>query len=230
LSASPPEWLRPLLAAVADPPRTGFDRYAPPAVDAGRRSAVLILFGESSAGPDLLFIERSATLRSHAGQPAFPGGVVEETDPDPAAAALREAQEETGLDPAGVEVLATLTPLWLPPSGFVVRPVLAWWRRPTAVRAVDPAEVARVARVAVRDLADPARRTQVVHPSGYMGPGFEVDGFLVWGFTARLVDTLLELGGWARPWDRSRVRQLPAETARLAARDRGPREGWPEPR
>ena len=54
----------------------------------------------------MLLIERAADMRSHAGQPAFPGGAVDATDAGPVATALREAQEETGLDPAGVEVFA----------------------------------------------------------------------------------------------------------------------------
>ena len=56
---------------------------------------------------------------------------------------------------------------------------------------------------------DPARRVLVTHPSGYEGPGFEVAGLLVWGFTAGLLDRLLTLGGFARPWDRGRRRPVP---------------------
>jgi len=87
--------------------------------------------------------------------------------------------------------------------------VLAFWREPGAVRPVDPAETAVVARVPVADLVDPANRGQVHHPSGYTGPAFQVADLLVWGFTAGLVDALLELGGWAGPWDRNRVYELP---------------------
>ena len=92
-------------------------RHAPPEPGAGRASAVLVLFGESVADgqltPDVLLIERAFGLRSHAGTPAFPGGVVDPSDDGPVGAALREAQEETGLDPAGVDVLAILPDLWL---------------------------------------------------------------------------------------------------------------------
>jgi hypothetical protein len=90
-----------------------------------------------------------------------------------------------------------------------VSPVLTFWREPGAVRPVDPAETAVVARVPVADLVDPANRGQVHHPSGYTGPAFQVADLLVWGFTAGLVDALLELGGWAGPWDRNRVYELP---------------------
>ena len=67
-----------------------------------------------------------------------------------------------------------------------------------------------MARVPVADLVDPANRLQLRHASGYVGPAFEVGGMLVWGFTAGLLDRLLELAGWAVPWDTARVRDLPA--------------------
>jgi 8-oxo-dGTP pyrophosphatase MutT (NUDIX family) len=186
----------------------------PPSDGGGRASAVLILFGEGAQGPDLLLIQRSSTLRNHAGQPAFPGGALDPEDGDPAGdgpvnAALREAHEETGLDPSGVDVLATLPDLFVWRSGFRVTPVVAWWRAPSEVGPGDPAEVASVARVPVRDLADPANRASVRAPGGYVGPVFLVADMMVWGFTGGIVDALLEAGGWARPWDHQRVVELP---------------------
>ncbi len=202
-----PEWLRPVAEGAAAIRGEQLSRWLPPP-EGGRQSAVLVLFGEGDDGPDLLLIERSSTMTSHAGQPAFPGGAVDDTDSDVVAAALREAEEETGLDPAGVHVLATLPELFLPPSGFVVTPVIGWWREPSPVRVVDPGEVARVERVPLAELLDPGNRYSVRHPSGYVGPAFGVRGLVVWGFTAGLLSRLFALVGWEQPWDEDDVREL----------------------
>jgi 8-oxo-dGTP pyrophosphatase MutT (NUDIX family) len=205
LPDSVPDWLADLAAAATlmDVPSV----MRPP-VFGGRRSAVLVLFGDGPAGPDLLFIQRSEGLRRHAGQPAFPGGAIEDDDDGPVAAALREAVEETGLDPAGVDVLAPLPELFIVRSGFRVVPVLAWWREPSAVRPVDIGEVAAVERIPVADLADPRHRLMLQYPNGRTGPAFRIGSMLIWGFTALLVDRLLALAGWELPWDASDVREL----------------------
>ena len=209
-----PGWMSPLVDAVSSVTADELTRFpAPP--DAEHRSAVLVLIGEQDDEPDVLLIERAHDMRSHAGQPAFPGGRVDPGDVDAAATALREAEEETGLDPSGVEVVAVLPDLFIPPSGFVVTPVLGWWERPTPVFARDPAEVSSVHRVPIAELADPKRRCQVRHPSGFVGPAFEVRGLLVWGFTGGLVDRLIHLGGWEQPWSPgSRLVPLPDDLDR----------------
>ena len=206
----PPRWLRDLAesAAVMEVP----DVARPPA-SGGRRSAVLVLFGDGPGGPDLLYIQRSQGLRRHPGQPAFPGGKIEDSDDGPVAAALREAVEETGLDPAGVDVLATLPELFIARSQFRVIPVLAWWRVPTAVRPVDIGEVAAVERISIADLADPANRFMLRFPDGRGGPAFSIGTMLIWGFTALITDRLLALGGWERPWDATVTRELPQGAA-----------------
>ena len=206
-----PDWLRPVAALADRVQPQELSRFLPPA-EGGRRSAVLILFGEGEAGPDILLTERSHDMRSHPGQVSFPGGAIDSMDADAPAAALREAVEETGLDPAGVAVFASLPDLFLPPSGFVVTPVLAWWRVPSEVSVVDPREVASVHRVPLAELLDPDNRLLVRHPSGFTGPAFQVRGLLVWGFTAGLLDRVLRLAGWEKPWAEDRLEEMPPET------------------
>ena len=133
---------------------------------------------------------------------------MDDADPGPAAAALREAAEEAGVDPRDVEVLATLPELFIAHSGFRVVPVLAWWRSPGPVSAVDPREVAAVERIGLAELADPACRVTVRIPTGRIGPGFRVKGLFIWGFTAALVDRLLALGGWEVPWNADAVHDI----------------------
>ena len=214
-----PPWLAGLAQAAAGmavpPPMR-------PPPGGGRPSAVLILFGDGPGGPDLLLVQRSPLLRRHAGWPAFPGGAIDESDGGPVPAALREAAEEAGVDPAGVQVLTVLPELFIPRSGFSVTPVLAWWRRPVPVAPGDPGEITAVARVRVADLADPANRLTARYPSGLAGPAFRVGGMLVWGFTAMIVDRLLAIGGWERPWDAGTAEDLPPEVLRAAA-------GGPDP-
>jgi len=213
-----------LAAAGSEPLVTGLPAAASP-----RAAAVLILFGVLDGVPsgradaavsrdlDVLLLSRATTLRAHPGEVAFPGGRVDPGDRDPVAAALREAHEETGLDPSGVDVLGTLPAVPLAFSRHLVSPVLGWWRDPSPVRVVDEAESAAVFRAPVADLLDPAHRgVTVIRRDGqeWRGAAFTVDtdvgSHVVWGFTASLLDALFDRAGWTEPWDREREVPLPA--------------------
>lgn len=192
----------------------------PAASDDVRSAAVLILFGvldnapADSDGPvsadlDVLLQRRAATLRSHPGQISFPGGRLETGDTDAVDAALREAREETGLDPAGVEVLGTLPEAPLAASNHVVTPVLGWWQHPSRVAAVDHAETVEVFRVPVADLVNPANRITSVRHYGartFRAPAFTLaaSDTLLWGFTSVLLSRIFDELGWAEPWDAAR--------------------------
>jgi 8-oxo-dGTP pyrophosphatase MutT (NUDIX family) len=210
-----------------------------PRAENSRAAAVLILFGvldslgsdrdarsaAVSRDLDVLLLARASTLRSHAGQVAFPGGRVDPGDDGPVAAALREAWEETGVDPAGVDVIGTLDEIPLEYSRHLVTPVLGWWRHPSPVRVVDEAESAAVFRAPVAQLLDPANRgVTVMRRDGreWRGPGFLLEHggeqYLVWGFTATLLDGLFNRLGWTERWDGARELPLPPPSPSELAR------------
>lgn len=206
--AQVPDWLRELVEQTASrkPDEFGLPRVNPPRT--ARPAAVLVLFGEQDGEPDVLLLRRADNLNSHPGQVAFPGGALDPSDDGPVEAALREAEEEVGVERDGIRPLATLPELWVPHSGFRVTPVIAHWWRPSPVAPVDPAETAAVARVPISWLTDPDNRLRVGIGDRYSSPAFLVPGMLVWGFTGGLLSGLLELGGWARHWGQEDVRDL----------------------
>jgi 8-oxo-dGTP pyrophosphatase MutT (NUDIX family) len=206
-----PGWLRPVAEGAQSITVHDLTRFMPPEDSDARLGAVLMLFGEGPDGPDLLLTERAHHMRSHPGQVSFPGGKIDPGE-TPVEAALREAWEETGLDPDGVTVFAELPELWLPPSNFAVTPVLGWWHEPTEVAVVDPDEVHEVYRVPIRELVDPEHRIAVRHPSGWVGPGFligEDKDVILWGFTAGIIARLFDFLGWTSEVDDPPLRDLP---------------------
>jgi 8-oxo-dGTP pyrophosphatase MutT (NUDIX family) len=193
-------------------------RSFPSPAEPRRSSAVLILFGptgESAPGADgvdgvgVVLTERSARLRSHAGQVSFPGGGIDDGDEGPVGAALRESEEEIGLDRTSVDIVATLPSLYLSPSGNSVSPVVGWWHTPGPIGVVDPREVAHVIHAPLADLLHADNRFTVVGPTGFVAPGFEAGGLFVWGFTAMLLNAVFEASGLTRPWDETRKRGIP---------------------
>lgn len=179
---------------------------------AGRQSAVLLLFSTvSGADVDLLFCRRSDDLRHHPGQVAFPGGGLDAGE-STTQAALREAQEECAIDPIHADVLGPLAPVPLLISGNVVTPVLAWSDHRDALRP-DGVETVAAFRVPVHDLIDPGKRGIVRVPRPGMAtfdsPAFVAPEGLIWGFTAFVLDAVLDAVGWTVPWDQQRTLPLP---------------------
>ncbi len=228
-----PPWLRPLVDSVDEVP-DAYRRRLPVDVLAmgtaakttatlrgdGRDAAVLVLFSGPENGPagggipdeaDLLLTVRASTLRHHAGQAAFPGGASDPGDDGPVATALREAHEETGIDPNRLHPLATMERTFIAPSGFHVVPVLAYSPDPGPVAVVDKAETAIVARVPVRAFINPANRLMVYRRTfsrRFAGPAFLLNEMLVWGFTGHVISAMLDVAGWAQPWDAGDIREL----------------------
>ena len=208
-----PEWLTPVAEAAAEITVHELTRFMPPEDSDARRGAVLILFADldGDGRGELLLTERAHHMRSHPGQVSFPGGTI---DPGETAleAAVREAEEEVGLDPAEIEVFGQLPELWLPPSNFAVTPILGYWRERGDVSVVSPDEVHEIHHVNIDDLLDPANRINVRHPSGWLGPGLLIGpdrNVILWGFTAGIIARLFDYVGWSSEWDTDQVRDLP---------------------
>lgn len=175
----------------------------------GRPAAVLILLSRAGDDYEIVFVEKNADLRNHAGQIAFPGGTMEPDERDPVSAALREAEEEAGIDPASVEVLGALPKAHIRRSGFDVTSVIGWWRAPRRLVPTDPLEIQAVHQLGVATLLDPASRLTWELPNGYRGPAFVVGELFIWGFTAYLLDALFDLLGWTLPWDETVTAPIP---------------------
>jgi len=162
--------------------------------EASRPAAALLLLFPAAAPAHVLLTVRSSRLPSHAGQVSMPGGAVEdgETIED---AALREASEETGVDPCSVRVLGRLTPLHIPVSGFVLHPVVGLADERPDFKLAD-GEVDRIVEPSLADLLDPAavRRFPRLRDGLFQDvPYFAVDGLQVWGATAMVLAEFLEL-------------------------------------
>lgn len=225
-----PNWLRPLVDNIDQIP-DAYRRRLPADVLAmvtasktlgrgGRDAAVLVLFSGPQVGPpdggvpddaDLLLTVRASTLRHHAGQAAFPGGASDPGDDGPVATALREAWEETGIDTGRLHPLVTMERTFIAPSRFHVVPVLAYSPDPGPVNVVNDAETAIVARVPVRAFINPANRLMVYRGTlgrRWAGPAFLLNQMLVWGFTGQVISAVLDVAGWAKPWDSDDIREL----------------------
>ena len=155
-----------------------------------RPAAVLLLVVNQVQGPTVLFTRRAISLADHAGQVSFPGGRVEENDKSPAHAALREAEEEVGLEAGRVEVIGEL-PHYLTSSGFRVHPIVGWTEPPIKV-APDPQEVSEVFEVPLAFLLDARnhRRENTLYrgqPREFWSMPWE--GRYIWGATAGMLVT-----------------------------------------
>lgn len=228
-----PSWLRPLVDNVAQIPDAYRRRLPPDVLEMvtaakakaslhrdDREAAVLVLFSGPESGPpdggvpdeaDLLLTVRASTLRHHAGQAAFPGGASDPVDDGPIATALREAYEETGIDLSRLYPLAALERAFIAPSQFNVVPVLAYSPDPGPVTVVNATETAIVSRVPLRAFINPSNRLMVYRGdlgNRWAGPAFLLNQMLVWGFTGQVISAVLDVAGWAKPWDTNDIREL----------------------
>ena len=165
-------------------------------------AAVLIPLYQDDGIWKLLFTRRTDSVDVHSGQVSFPGGQIESSDGTTVAAALREAQEEIGLDPADVEMLGELNPLFTV-TQFLVTPVVGIipWPYPLSS---NPSEVARTFGVPIDWLADPKnleiRERQPMIPGRNIQVYYfkEFEGETIWGMTARITVGFLQIIDAAR--------------------------------
>lgn len=156
------------------------------------RAAVLVPFIRRGGAPHLVLTRRTMRVATHKGQISFPGGAAEPGDADSVATALREAEEEIGLDPTLVEVVGAL-PDGITTSGFVVTPVVGFLADGAAF-APDGTEVAEVFEVPFARIVDPAvHRLETFEHEGELVTShtYEVDGRRIWGVTGRILAKLL---------------------------------------
>lgn len=161
-----------------------------------RLGAVLILFYPKNGTMHIPLIQRPVYKGVHSGQVAFPGGQAEAGDQDLTQTALREAQEEIGVNPAAIDILGSLTPLFVPASNFMVHPVVGFTRHYPDFKP-DAYEVEAVLEVPLDELRDITRigSKEITIRAGVtiQAPFYDLQSHTVWGATAMMISELLEV-------------------------------------
>lgn len=183
-------------ALMAPPGRKAYQEYMAALQLTPRLSAVLVLLYPVNNELQVVLIRRPDYEGVHSGQIAFPGGKVEKTDTSPVDTALREAREEVGVDPDGITIMGNLTELYIPPSNFMVYPIMAYTlKRPDFVP--DHIEVAEILEIPLDALLDDRNvgegKFPVMGGLQVSSPCYLLGGYMVWGATAMIISELKEI-------------------------------------
>lgn len=154
-------------------------------------SAVLILLYEKNKKPHIVFIERQKDNKAHSGQIAFPGGKTEESDANFEATALREAEEEVGVDASNIMVLGKLSWLYVPVSNFIIYPVVGYCKEDLCFMP-QASEVQQIIEVPFSDILNSKNivEKKIIgkNPKFEMiVPAYKVGGVEIWGATAMIL-------------------------------------------
>jgi 8-oxo-dGTP pyrophosphatase MutT (NUDIX family) len=160
----------------------------------GTDAAVLLPLYGWPEEPGLIFTERRADLRRHAGEISFPGGRQDEIDADLMTTALREAQEEIALEPARVELVGALQPVSTFVTNYRVHPFVGLVAHPAELGLrPNPTEVETVLTFSLEVLRQSYEMRRLVRRGvPIRTPTYEVEGQLIWGATARILGDLLD--------------------------------------
>lgn len=183
-----PAWLDAIRIRIEQHPSTTSN---PNARGSLKAAAVLVLLVDSQSGPSIVLTERAGTLRNYPGILAFPGGATDASDEGPVATALREAVEETGVDPESIHVIGLLPPRILPATQFWVTPVIGWCAGLELSGATSPNEVASVVQVPLDELDMKAHSMGPNTTRDGRHSGFSVGGTAVGAMTAEVIHVLL---------------------------------------
>jgi 8-oxo-dGTP pyrophosphatase MutT (NUDIX family) len=160
------------------------------------QSSVLVLLYPADGNIRLVLMLRPEYPGVHSGQISLPGGKFEDSDDSLVYTALREAREEIGIDPVRVQIIGQLTEMYIPPSNFMVTPVVGYQTSPPHFTA-DPKEVARIIEINLKDLLDKKnlQRKKIKLGMGFSlkVPSYYIDGNIIWGATAMILSELREL-------------------------------------
>ena len=167
-----------------------------------KKAAVLILIENNQNQAEIVFILRSTYNGTHSGQISFPGGKREKGDSDYLETALRETEEEIGINRTDLKVMGALSPIYIPPSNFLVYPFVAFSHSVLNKRAEEK-EVANIYTINLEQLfaKETLKETNINHSSGqvYKVPAFNINGLKIWGATAMILAELKHVVAYSSP-------------------------------